>query len=82
MEEAVKNAGLWGTDQALRFPLITRSGVNAQGKRIHYYFNYSAEEQTLRYPHGTGTELLADQRIAKNATLTLPAWGVKIVEEK
>ena len=42
IQDAVTKAGLWGTDQQLAFPIITKFGVNQRGKTVHYYFNYSA----------------------------------------
>ncbi|MVT10667.1 cellulase family glycosylhydrolase [Chitinophaga sp. ysch24] len=81
LEHAVKDAGLWGPDQALKFPLIVKSGTNRLGKKIHYYFNYSAQQQQLVYPYQTGTFLLTGKKITNNNTIELPAWGFEIVEE-
>lgn len=81
LEGAIKGAGLWGKDQALKFPLITKSGSNQQGKTVHYYFNYSAEAKTLMYPYPKGTVLLSNEKIASQASITLPAWGFQIIEE-
>jgi beta-galactosidase len=81
LEGALKGAGLWGKDQALKFPLITKSGSNQQGKAIHYYFNYSGAPKTFTYPYGKGTVLLSEEKLASQASITLPAWGFQIVEE-
>lgn len=81
LEDAVKKAGLWGTDQQLAFPLITKNGTNQAGKQIHYYFNYSATPATVAYPHHTGNELLTNNAVATGTSLVLEPWGVKIVEE-
>ncbi|GAB2583519.1 hypothetical protein [Spirosoma areae] len=51
MVDVAKKAGLWGADQAIAFPLITKSGVNRQGKVVHYYFNYSDKINSLTYPY-------------------------------
>ena len=80
--DAVKKAGLWGPDQAIQFPLITKTGVNQARKTLHYYFNYSAAPATLPYPHGAGRELLAGTPVAQGQVLALAPWGVQIVEEK
>ncbi|MDN3657271.1 beta-galactosidase [Ferruginibacter paludis] len=82
MEDAVKKAGLWGTDQQLAFPVITKSGVNEKGKLIHYYFNYSATAISLKYPYPDGKELLGDSSILKDSQQQLKPWGVLIIEEK
>lgn len=82
MEQAVKDAGLWKEDQALRFPLITKKGVNEKGETIHYYFNYSAAPVTFVYPHQNGVDLLSDKAVAKNSSQQLPAWGFIIIKTK
>ena len=81
LEEAVKNAGLYGLDQQLAYPLITKSGVNQSGKRIHYYFNYSSVPKTFKYPFSNGKELISNIAIAKNKAVQLEPWGFKIIEE-
>jgi beta-galactosidase len=78
----VRKAGLWGPDQELKFPLVTRSGVNQRRKAVHYYFNYSATPGTVRYPHGAGRELLAGTAVGAGQQLQLAPWGVQIIEEK
>ncbi|WP_239691941.1 Beta-galactosidase C-terminal domain [Hymenobacter coccineus] len=49
---------------------------------MHYYFNYAAAPATATYPHGRGRELLSGEAVAKNQSLALAPWGVKIVEEQ
>ena len=82
LEGALKSAGLWGKDQELKFPLITKSGINQQGKAIHYYFNYSGEAKTFTYPYAKGIALLTDEDVAMQSKITLPGWGFKIIEER
>jgi beta-galactosidase len=81
LERAVKEAGLWGADQELSFPLVTRWGINEAGKVVHYYFNYSDDPHTLVYPHPDGTELLSDTQVPQGAARTLDPWGAAIIEE-
>jgi beta-galactosidase len=79
LEDAVRKAGLWGADQDLAFPIITKSGTNRQGKTVRYYFNYSARPATFRYPHGAGRDLLSDRAVPRDSQQQLPPWGVMIV---
>lgn len=79
--EAVSRAGLRGPAQSLRWPIIVRSGVNAQGHALHYVLNYSAKAQSLAYPFGGGTELLSGAAQAAGGAMTLGPWGVAIIEE-
>ncbi|MFB5265820.1 beta-galactosidase [Paenibacillus enshidis] len=81
LAHAVIQAGLWGVDQKLSFPLITKSGVNEAGKTIRYYFNYSDQPAELVYPHGQGTELFENSAVRNGQTIGLERWGVKIIEE-
>jgi beta-galactosidase len=81
LEHALKGANLWGADQALHFPLITKTGRNQQGKLVHYYFNYSATPKTFSYPHGKGKALLSGESSDPQTSITLPAWGFQIIEE-
>ncbi|HEU4788978.1 MAG TPA: beta-galactosidase [Flavobacterium sp.] len=79
--DVVKNAGLWGKDQELKFPIIVKSGTNQQGKVIHYYFNYSGESKSFTYPYPKGKLLLTDDKIAEGSQISLSAWGFTIIEE-
>ncbi|MBD2867440.1 beta-galactosidase [Paenibacillus arenilitoris] len=81
LEGAVREAGLGGADQELAFPVIARSGTNAEGRKIRYYFNYSGDEATFVYPHGAGIELLGGAAVASGQRLELAPWGVLIIKE-
>lgn len=81
LKQALKKSNLWGNDQQLSFPLITKSGKNQEGKTVRYYFNYSATPQKLTYLYKNGTELLSNKAVSQNSSMDLEAWGVKIVEE-
>jgi beta-galactosidase len=81
LQNDLQQLGVWGADQQLSFPLITKSGVNQQGKPVHYYFNYSPAKQTINYAHNNGKELLAGKAVAKNSPMELAPWDVKIVAE-
>jgi beta-galactosidase len=80
LEDAVKKAGLWGMDQQLSFPLITKQGINQHGKTVHYYFNYSASPKTFNYTYSNGKELFSGEAVLKNKLMQLGSWDVKIVE--
>jgi beta-galactosidase len=81
LEHTVKHAGLWSVNQDVAFPLITRSGSNAQGNTIHYYFNYADAPSSIRYPHLAGRELLTDIEVRTDQVMPIDRWGVLIVEE-
>ena len=62
------------------YPVIVRKGINDFGKQIRYFLNYSAEEQKVPYLYETGLELLSGEQVEAKETLSIPAWGVKIIE--
>lgn len=64
-----------------KFPLIIRTGQNAKGNQLTYYLNYSDKEQQTIYTGKNAIELTANHSITAGNTITLPPWGVKIIEE-
>lgn len=81
VEEAVKRANLWGPQQSLHYPTIMRSGTLTNGHEVHYLFNYTSAPAQIPYPLPTGKDLLTNNSIQQNSTITLPAWGAAIIEE-
>jgi beta-galactosidase len=81
LEKAVKDAGLWNVDQEIKFPLITKSGINGLRKKVHYYLNYSAEPKEFVYPYAAGKELLTSESVSPKSRLKLSPWGFVIIEE-
>jgi beta-galactosidase len=81
LEQAVRDAGLWGEDQALEFPTIAKSGTNDQGQADHYYFNYADAPGSITYPYQDGRELLSDMPVRTHDVLPIDRWGVLIVVE-
>jgi beta-galactosidase len=81
LEQAIKKANLWGVDQDLAFPLVIKSGINQNGKNLHYYFNYSDETKVYKYLHNEGLELLTERKVEVGQTMDIEPWGVIIIEE-
>lgn len=75
---AVSRKNISVTDQ---FPISYRSGVNDQGRNIHYLFNYSAQPQHVAYPFEDSKSLLDHQKLEKGKDITIEPWGVVIGEE-
>lgn len=82
LEKAAKQAGIWGEDQELYFPLITKTGINQKEKAVHYYFNYSAAASSIKYLYREGTELLSGKDIKNNELIEIEPWGILIIEER
>jgi beta-galactosidase len=52
------------------------------GKRVHYYFNYSAGPLKFSYGYGDGSNLLDGKAAAHGQEIELGAWDLAIVEER
>jgi len=81
IKRALEKAGLTSADQDLPAAVHVQHGVNRQGRRLHYYFNYSGTEVKLTYGYASGTNLLGGKSVAKSSELTLAPWDLAIVEE-
>jgi beta-galactosidase len=75
-------AGLAGPDQQLTAPVRVKHGTDNAGKVLHYYLNYSGENQTFTYPYEGGTELLSHKPVTKSQAITLAPWDLVIIEER
>lgn len=61
------------------FPIVIRTGVNAQGDTITYYMNFSGSSQAITLPCD-GRELLGDTTHHAGEQITLEKWDVKIMQ--
>jgi beta-galactosidase len=80
--DVLQKAGLVGPDQTLPPSVRAKHGVNRNGRKIHYYLNYSSQEQTFGYANGAGTELLTQTAVAPSHKITVRPWDLILVEEK
>ena len=79
--QEMEHAGIKTADQDLHWPLVTKSGVNDAGKKVHYYYNYSSQKSSLIYPHKAGSELTAGKAVTSGSSLEIGPWDVMIIEE-
>lgn len=66
-------------DQEVSFPIIHRQGTNSMGKTLHYYLNYSGEEQKITFKVA-GVELVTDNAVNINEHLRIKPWDLLIIE--
>jgi beta-galactosidase len=71
-----------GPDQQLPEKIKVKHGTGNNGKKLHFYYNFSDKEQSFVYAYESGTNVLSDDTVNKNGSLKLSPWGVAIVEEK
>ncbi len=81
IRQELERAKLITPDQELQWPLIVKSGINDFGRNIRFYYNYSSESVSFKYLHKNGTELISENKVATNETLTINPWDLLIVEE-
>lgn len=81
IRQELERAELMTPDQELHWPLITKSGTNEDGNIIRYYYNYTSEPATFIYPYEGGTELISEEVVENNETLTIEPWDLLIIEE-
>ena len=77
---ALEDAGI-RRETECGFPLIMRKGVNDLGKTVRFYLNYSGQEQEEIPVCAGGRDLLTGEKKMKGELITVPAWGLKIIEE-
>jgi len=82
IRHALKDAGLSGPDQSLPEPVKVRHGRNGEKKLLHYYLNFSGQEQSFPYPYGNGSDLLSGSRVSGGQTLRLKPWELAIIAEQ
>jgi beta-galactosidase len=81
IRQELERAKLITHDQELHWPLITKSGTNEDGNTIRYYYNYTSDPVTFVYLHEGGTELISEEKVENNETLTIAPWDLLIIEE-
>jgi beta-galactosidase len=82
VRDALKRAGLTGADQQLPLALKVRHGRNSRGKLLHYYLNFSGQDQSFSYPYASGSDLLSGSALRKGQSVTVQPWDLAIVAEE
>ncbi len=82
VRDAVKHAGLTGPDQELPQAVRARHGRNRAGKSLHYYLNFSGQEQSIPYPYSDASDLLTAAMVHRGQTLRLGPWDLAILSER
>ncbi len=80
--DAFRGVGLAGPDQQLPASVRVKHGIGQDGRRLHYYLNYSGAPATFTYTYVSGADLLTGQSIAQGQNTTLAPWDLVIVKEK
>ncbi|MGN0404226.1 MAG: beta-galactosidase [Bariatricus sp.] len=78
---AVEKAGISVRKTKFVWPVILRSGINQEGKYLHYLLHYSEEEREVLCPYDSVRDILSDTIYKKGESIHLTDWDVKILEE-
>ena len=82
IRDVLRQAGLTGPDQDVAGAIKVRNGRNRAGKLLHYYFNFSGEQQTVSYRHRDGSDLLTGVPLRQGQNLKLNPWDLAIISEQ
>ena len=82
VRDVLKRAQLTGPDQGLPPSVRVRHGKNSKAKTLHYYLNFSGDEQSFSYPYRDGTDLLTNVAVGNNQTVKIGPWDLVIVAEQ
>lgn len=63
------------------WPIIIRKGINQEGKKIHFYLNYSMEDQSIVCSHKKAYDILYGRTYKKGDLIFMKDWDVCILEE-
>ena len=80
--DVLQLAGLKGPDQDLPSSVRVKHGTSRNGKIIHYYLNYSSNPQAVKYPYGSGTDLLTQTAVSHSQQITVKPWDLLLIEER
>jgi beta-galactosidase len=81
VSDVLREAALTGPDQQLPPSVRVKHGVAQDGRKLHYFLNYSSSLATLTYSYAAGTDLLTGQSLAQGQQTTLAPWDLIIVKE-
>jgi beta-galactosidase len=81
VRHALKRAGVSSSDQDLQKAVRVRHGRDPQGRRLHYYLNFSGQGQSVSYRYASGSDLLTKVPVQHGGALILKPWDLAIVAE-
>ncbi len=81
LREALELAALTSSDQDLPQPVRVKHSITGEGKPVHFYLNYSGEQQSFQYPYSGGVDVLTEKSVESETALDLKPWDLAIVFE-
>lgn len=62
------------------YPIIIKKAINRNGETIHFYFNYSNNNQVVKHLYDVGTELISGEQVLSDQNLLFNPWDLKIIK--
>jgi beta-galactosidase len=81
LKDELNKIGMSGADQHLPDRVSIKHAISKDGKKLHFYYNYSASPVSVTYSYKAGTELLTEASLSPDQKLELKPWGVVIIQE-
>jgi len=70
------------THSEYTFPIIVKQGINDDGEKVNYFFNYSDDDITVDYLYGNGSNLFDGTCVTNGDAITVHAWDFVVVIER
>jgi beta-galactosidase len=80
--DALRDAGLTGPDQQLPPSVRAKNGIARDGRKLHYYLNYSSQSATMTYSQGAATDILTGKALSQGQEISIGPWDLVIGKEK
>jgi beta-galactosidase len=80
-KKAAESAGMQDEIPPCSWPVIIRSGINGEGRTLHYMFNYSSTPALIPCPFDSVTEIISGTGYKKSEPVPFGDWDIKILEE-
>jgi beta-galactosidase len=81
VRDTLQQSGIVTDAAAAESTIRIKHGANQNGRRIHYFLNYSSSAATIDYRYGAARDLLTEKAVASGQKLTVGPWDVVIAEE-
>jgi beta-galactosidase len=82
MRDALAAAGVPLLDAALPSAVKTKHATSADGRPLHFYYNFSGRAASFAYRYENGTDLLSGEPVAKDQKVKLAPRDLLIVKTK
>lgn len=82
IKDELKKIGMYGPDQELPEKVTIKHATSKAGKRMHFYYNYSAQPVSVSYTYPAAADMLEGTPLGTGQSFMLRPWGVLMLEEK